>query len=82
MVAAGRATDAVEATGDWSGTSIALAVVTLVLMIGLRRVHPLFPSVLVAVGAAWILAEVLDADVARIGDLPTGFPSLSLDLPT
>jgi SulP family sulfate permease len=77
----GRAIDALAHPGDWSWPTIAIGLLTLGLTIGLRKVHALFPSVLVAVAVSWILSSVLGLDVATIGDIPGELPSLSLDLP-
>lgn len=76
-----RAFDALAQPGQWNTTSLILGLVTLALTIGLRRVHPLVPSVLIAVGAVWLLAAVAGFDVESIGDIPSVGPSLSLDLP-
>ncbi len=76
-----RAFDAVSHPDAWNLASAGLAVSTFALIIVLRRVHALFPTVLVGVGISWLIAEVFDLDVARVGDIPTGGLSLVSDLP-
>jgi sulfate permease, SulP family len=67
--------------GDWGGQATILAVVTVALVVGARRVHRLFPGVLVAVLVGLVWSEVADYPDAIIGDLPSGLPTLSLALP-
>ncbi len=76
-----RAADALSQIGDANVGSVAIGVLTLVLSITLRKVHKLFPAVLIAVAAAWVISVVFNLDVATIGDLPSGVPALSFDLP-
>jgi len=76
-----RALDAIDDPSMWNGRSIIVAGVSLALTLGLRRVHKLFPSVLVAVAAAWILDAVLGSETTQIGDLPSELPAFSFDLP-
>lgn len=66
---------------DWSSTAIMLSVITTLVVLGSRRVHRLFPGVLLIVVATTIWSEVTDYSGATIGELPGGFLSLSLDLP-
>lgn len=77
----GRAFDAITQPEHWSGATIFIGVLTFALTIGLRRVHTLFPSVLVAVAATWAISVIFDLDVSTIGNIPADLPSLSLDLP-
>ncbi len=74
-----RALDAIGQAGSWSTPTLFIAALTFALTIGLRRVHPLFPSVLVAVAVSWVLTAVLNLDVATIGSTRAGFPSLSFN---
>jgi len=67
--------------GDWDAAAIALGAGVLALMLGGRRLHPLFPGVLVAVAVATALSAGLDYPGATIGDIPVGLPPVSLDLP-
>lgn len=58
---------------DWSTAAPALLVTATVavVMIGLPYVHPAIPGSLVAVAAATILATMVDAPLALIGELPS-----------
>jgi SulP family sulfate permease len=53
----------------------------LVVIIGGRRVHPLFPGVLLVTIGAIAASEFLGYTGATIGDIPSGFPPLSVSLP-
>ncbi len=77
----GRAFEALSHPADWNGAAIFLGLLTFALTIGLRKVHRLFPSVIVAVGTSWILSLVFNLDVATIGNIPTDLPSFSFGLP-
>ena len=65
----------------WDTTAAALAMATLVLTAIGRRLHPLFPGVLVAVVGATAVAAVTGYDGPTVGDVPAGLPSFSVDLP-
>lgn len=77
----GTAFDAITSPGEWNSTAIVFSVVTATLMLGGRRMHPLFPGVLIAVLASVVLSRVIDYDGPVIGELPGDFPQLQLDLP-
>lgn len=66
---------------DTSLTTLAVAVATLFLLIGMERLWPHSPAPLVAVGggiaAAWFLG-LEGQGVAIVGLIPQGFPSLTL----
>jgi SulP family sulfate permease len=65
----------------WDGASLVLAAATLVLMVGGRRIHPMFPGVLVAVVAAIVWSALVDYDGATLGEVHSGLPPATLDLP-
>lgn len=67
--------------GDWSGVAVVLTVTTIVVVLGTRRIHNPFPGVLLMVIGATIWSEATGYDGMTIGELPSGFLSLSLDLP-
>ncbi len=67
--------------GDWSGGALVLAIATTVLVLGSRRIHILFPGVLLAVIGTTIWSDLSGYDGATIGELPGDFVSLSIDLP-
>ncbi len=76
-----RAWWAVVRPGDWQWEAIAIAAVTVAVVIGGRRLHRLFPGVLVAVvgGLVWSAATGYEGSI--VGDVPSGLPSLGLSLP-
>jgi SulP family sulfate permease len=65
----------------WEGSAAVLSVATIVIVVGARRVHRLFPGVLLVVVAAVIWSEATDYGGPTLAELPGGFMSLSLDLP-
>ncbi|MGH8999569.1 MAG: SulP family inorganic anion transporter [Acidimicrobiia bacterium] len=67
--------------GQWRAASIVLAGGALVLMVGGRRLHPLFPGVLLAVALGVVLTETGAFDGSTIGAVDAGLPALDLDLP-
>jgi len=67
--------------GEWSGVALALTITTVVIVLGSRQIHRLFPGVLLMVVGATLWSEATDYDGMTIGELPGGFLSLSLDLP-
>jgi sulfate permease, SulP family len=67
--------------GEWSSVAIVLTLTTVVVVLGSRRIHNLFPGVLLMVVGATVWSEVSDYDGMTIGELPGDFLSLSLDLP-
>lgn len=76
-----RAIDVVTQYSDWSWTSVLLGTATLGVIFGLRKARPSLPSVLIAVALAWLLTKALNLDVGVVGEIPSGLPTLSLDLP-
>ena len=76
-----RAAWTVAHVGDWSPGAVALTAMTVGLMFGGKRVHALFPGVLVA-AAIGLVAGAKGLPVGPLlGEVPTGLPQLSLDLP-
>lgn len=67
--------------GDWSAPAIVLTVLTIAVVLGSRRIHHLFPGVLLMVVGATIWSSATDYDGPTIGELPGGFITLGLDLP-
>ncbi len=76
-----RTLPAVVDVGAWDGTTIALAALTVVVMLGTRRLHRLFPSVLAAVILGLVVAPVIGFEGAVVGDIPNALPHLDLGLP-
>jgi high affinity sulfate transporter 1 len=67
--------------GETVGASLAVGAACLVLIVGLQRLWPIFPAVLAAVVlaiAAVAAFNLADQGVALVGELPSGFPPLTL----
>ena len=65
----------------WSLSVLALGSICILIITFGRKLHALFPGVLVAVTLGLIYSHFTNYDGAVIGSLPTGFPQLSLALP-
>ncbi len=67
--------------GEWEVASIALAMLTGLLILGGRRIHPLLPGVLIAtlIGIGYSLATAYSGPT--IGEIPAGLPPLPRGLP-
>lgn len=76
-----RAWSTITSPGDWSGTALTLTILTTVVVLGSRKVHNLFPGVLLMVIGATVWSAVTDYAGPTVGNLPDGFITLSLDLP-
>jgi SulP family sulfate permease len=72
---------ALRQPGHWRPASVALAVAAALVIAGGRRVHRLFPGVLVAVVAAVVWTAVVGYHGGVVGQISGGLPSLSLVLP-
>jgi sulfate permease, SulP family len=66
---------------EWEFVSVAVATGTLMAVFGGRRLHPLFPGVLVAAAAALLYSRLSGYDGPEVGAIGPGFPPLSLALP-
>jgi len=66
---------------SWDGAAFVLAALTVALIVGGRRYHPLFPGVLVAVVGGTLYSVLAGYPGARVGDIPAGLPEISLALP-
>lgn len=73
--------EALRRPGEWRPASIAMAVAVALLIGGGRRIHRLFPGVLVAVVLAVAWTATVGYDGAVVGDVSGGLPILSFDLP-
>lgn len=72
---------ALTSVGDWEWGAIAFAIGTVVTIVGGRRIHKLFPGVLVAVAAAVVISAAGGYDGAVVGDLDVGFIEFRFDFP-
>lgn len=67
--------------GSWNVLAIGLSLLTLLLMLGGRRISPLFPGVLVAILVGIGAGRWLGHAGPAVGELPTSLPSLTFALP-
>ncbi len=67
--------------GQWEWAAVSIAVVTAVLVLGGRRLHRLFPGALIAVMGGVLWSQVFGYSGPVVGDIVTGWPPLTLDLP-
>lgn len=80
----GEALWTVTHPGEWSAVAIGIAAMTLVLMLGGRKLHRLFPGVAIAVVLGLLISGSLDDPGSVVGKptgIPQGLPILSLELP-
>lgn len=74
-----RALDVLARPGDWSWAALACGVGTCVAISGGRRLHVLFPGVLVAVAAGVLIGRYTGYAAAVVGDIPSDLPRLAVD---
>jgi len=67
--------------GEWEGTAIVLSVITIVLVAGGRRIHRLFPGVLIAVLIGLLYSTVADYGGLVVGDVDLNLPGSPFNLP-
>jgi len=77
----GNALLALQDPSAWDPWALGFAAATLVLILGGQKLHPLFPGVLVAVVLAVVGSVALGYAGPVVGEVPTGLPRLTLDLP-
>ena len=66
---------------EWDVKAMVLSAATALVVLGARRVHQLFPGVLIAVVVAVLWSDLSNYDGTVVGDLPGGFITISLNLP-
>ncbi len=67
--------------GSWEPAAVVLSIATVTLVLGGRRIHQLFPGVLVAVIGGLVYSALAGYEGSTVGDIPSGFLPISLDLP-
>ncbi len=80
----GDALWSVSHPGSWHPAAIGLSIITLIVMLGGRRVHRLFPGVALAVVVGLAYSAMVADPGLVVGEpsgVPQGFPAISLDLP-
>jgi SulP family sulfate permease len=65
----------------WESLSVVFAAMTVAIILLGRRLHPLFPGVLVAVGLGIGVSHITGYAGAMVGAIPIGLPQLQLALP-
>ncbi|MDN5859213.1 MAG: hypothetical protein L0H84_11380, partial [Pseudonocardia sp.] len=63
----------------WNPAALAMAAMTLLVVIGGRRLHLLFPGVLVAVAVGTVVSALGGYAGATVTNIPSGFPPFTLD---
>jgi SulP family sulfate permease len=76
-----RGTWALSHPGTWEWPAVGLATMTVVLILGGRKLHPLTPGVLLAVAGGMVYSVLTGYRGSVVGDVPVGLPPLTLDLP-
>ncbi len=74
-----EAAKALGNVGDWSWQAIMFAAGTAAVILGGRRLHKLFPGVLIAVVATVLISGLAGYEGSTIGELDGGFLSLKFD---
>jgi SulP family sulfate permease len=77
----GRAAWTLLHPGAWEVTSVVLTIVTCGLVFGSRRLHPLVPGVLIALGLGLAYSQLTGYRGPVLGEVAAGFPPFSLALP-
>ncbi len=66
---------------DWEAVSIGLTVFTFGVIVLAGRIHPLIPGVLIAATAGLAFSVMTRYSGATVGEIPSGLPPFSVDLP-
>ena len=66
---------------EWELVSIGLTIFTVGTILVATRIHPLVPGVLIAATVGLVFSVVSGFDGATVGDVPSGLPPFTLDLP-
>ena len=67
--------------GSWEPAALVLGAMTVVLIFGGRRIHPLVPGVLIATVVGLTFSVVTGYTGPTVGDVRVGFPLPDVDLP-
>lgn len=76
-----RGWNALTSPGSWDGQALAVSIGVVAVMAAGRRIHRLFPSVLVAVALAIALSSAIGYEAETVGSIPEALPPLGIDLP-
>jgi SulP family sulfate permease len=75
------AAGALATPSGWSPAALGIAAAVGTITLAVRRINPLVPGALLGSLAAVVLVRWTSLDVPLVGDIPSGFPVPSLDLP-
>jgi SulP family sulfate permease len=75
------AVTAIWHAGSWHTSSILLALLAVLILLTGRRIHPLFPAVLIAVSAAILVSDMTAFQGAKLGHINAGLPPVTQSLP-
>lgn len=67
--------------GSWNLAALVLTVLTVVITLFARRIHPLFPGALVAVLGGVLYSVLTDYQGPIVGEIPGSLPPIGLGLP-
>ncbi len=76
-----RAWWSLDHPGQWQTSAILFAAVTVVIVVGGRKLHRMFPGVLVAVTIGIVVSRMSDYTGDTVGAVNASFPRLDLALP-
>lgn len=77
----GRALEVLRQPGSWEPSALGFTLLTLAFIFGGRRIHPMFPGVLVATAVALVVSILMEYRGPTLEHVPSGLPPISLDLP-
>ncbi len=66
---------------SWELASLVMSGVTVAVIVGGRKLHPLVPGVLLAAVGGTVYSALTGYSGPRVGPIPAGMPPLSVDLP-
>ena len=78
---AAEAMVSVTQVDGWAPEAVVLGIAAIVLVRGLGWINPLIPGVLLVAAGGILAQQLLDLDVAVVGEVPSALPRLILDLP-
>jgi SulP family sulfate permease len=77
----GDALRALADTAAWNRPGLAIGVLAAVILVVGRRLHRLFPGVLIAVVVGLVFSAITTSELLVVGDVPSGFPDLHFTFP-
>lgn len=77
----GRAAWTLANPGSWETAALLMGLVTVGVIIGSRRIHPLVPGVLIATIMGWTFSVLTDYSGSTVGEVRAALPVLDFRLP-